>query len=438
MINLNDVSSKLSLDRLELDNLDTQYQDLFKSRGDNPLRDIKRELKKDAIGVEFHCLLAGFRGSGKSTELVKMQQEIQDDFLVLNLSIKAELDPINFDYTSLMILIMERLFECASENKIHLKASLLESIYNWTASEEFNSVKTFSADLKAEVGADIKFTIPYLTKFFANVRGVSNVSHMAKTIINRVVEHQLNDLINHCNDLIRDIRLQLYKQNKGLLIIVEDTDKLSYEKAEELFYTHSHIFRKLKTNFIFTFPIALKCSHLSNIIIGVFDNNVFELPMVKINFKDGQKNQEAYNELTNLIQKRIGLENFEHLEILNNAIAKSGGSIRDLFRLIRDAANSALNDDRNIISDSDFKNAYMRLKRAYKETIAEKRTKNGIITSDDYYATLKKLNDSKDKQLDNNETDLDLRHNLCILGYNGEGWYDVHPAVKDLLIDKGM
>lgn len=436
MSGLDNIYSSLSLESLELEQLDSKYQDLYKSRGDNPLKRIKRQLLSDSNHGEFHCLLAGFRGSGKSTELVKMQQEIQDKFLVLNLSIKTELDPINFNYTNLIILMMEKLFKCAEENELPLNSLLLESIHNWTATEEFDKVKSFSSELKAEVGGDIKFTIPFFSKFFASIRGVSNVNYNAKETINRVIEHQLSDLIDLCNDTLRDIRYQLFKIDKELLIIIEDTDKLSYEKAQELFYTHSPVFRKLRTNLVFTFPIALKCSQLSNIIIGIFDNNVFELPMVKINFKDGTPNQEAIDDLTHLISKRIDVSLFDNKEIVTNAILKSGGCIRDLFRLIRDAADSALDDDRLKINEADFNTAYMRLKRAYKETIAEKRTENGVITAEQYYATLKKLAISTTKQLDNNEEDLDLRHNLCILGYNGEGWYDVHPAVKDLLLER--
>ena len=34
-------------------------------------------------------------------------------------------------------------------------------------------------------------------------------------------------------------------------------------------------------------------------------------------------------------------------------------------------------------------------------------------------------------------TELDLRNNLTILGYNGEHWSDVHPVVMDILKERG-
>jgi len=33
---------------------------------------------------------------------------------------------------------------------------------------------------------------------------------------------------------------------------------------------------------------------------------------------------------------------------------------------------------------------------------------------------------------------MELKHNLCILGYNTDTWYDVHPAVKEILKEKGL
>jgi hypothetical protein len=42
------------------------------------------------------------------------------------------------------------------------------------------------------------------------------------------------------------------------------------------------------------------------------------------------------------------------------------------------------------------------------------------------------------KKVNNTEEILDLRQNLCILGYNGDGWCDVHPLVKDILIERNL
>ncbi|SIR44439.1 P-loop NTPase fold protein [Chryseobacterium sp. RU33C] len=436
MSKLETIYKVLSLKQLSVDQLDEYYCDLFSSRGDNPIKRIKRRLLQDKTG-ELHCLLAGFAGCGKSTELNKMQKELENDFFVLNISIQDELDPVNFNYTDLIILIMQRLFEYANDNNLHIVPSLLENIKNWTTSEEISKVKEFSNDFETSIGAEAGFSIPLLSKFFTTLKNVTKLNYSAKKTINEVVEHKLADLLSLCNDLIREISHALLTNNKGLLIIVEDTDKLNIEIASKLFHIHSSVFTSLRTNMIFTYPIALKCSHISNIINGAFDSNVYELPMVKVYHKNGTENAEGINDLIELIKKRDVYDCIESEDLLVKFIQSSGGCIRDLFRMIIDAADYALDDDLEIIEEKHFNKAFIKLKRSYKETIAEKIKEDGsVISANDYYEALEKLNKSTIKQLDNSEVDLDLRHNLSILGYNGEGWYDVHPVVKEILKER--
>jgi len=33
---------------------------------------------------------------------------------------------------------------------------------------------------------------------------------------------------------------------------------------------------------------------------------------------------------------------------------------------------------------------------------------------------------------------MDLKHNMCILGYNGDVWFDFYPVVKEILKDKNL
>lgn len=437
MSKLESIYKILSLYALPIDDLDRYYYDLFASRGDNPIKKIKRRLIDSKPSGELHFLLSGFRGCGKSTELNKMQQELEDEFLVVNLSIHNELDPVNFIYTDLIILIMQRLFESANEYNLIINQTLLQNIEAWTNSEEIEKVKEFSNDFKVGVEGEVGWSIPFLSKFFATLKNISKINYSAKKTINEVVEHQLTDLLTYCNDLIRDISLELYNQNKDLLIIVEDTDKLNIEIATKLFHIHSSVFTSLRTNMIFTYPIALKCSQLSTIINATFDNNSFELPMVKIFNKNGTENPLGISALEGLIEKRGISDCFENKEVLKKFILSSGGCIRDLFRMIIDASDFAIEDNLDKINDEHYKKAFIKLKRSYRETIAEKEKPDGTkIKAEEYYKVLSELNKNSLKQLDNSEISLDLRHNLCILGYNGEGWYDVHPVVREILKER--
>ncbi len=76
---------------------------------------------------------------------------------------------------------------------------------------------------------------------------------------------------------------------------------------------------------------------------------------------------------------------------------------------------------------------------SYENTIAEKWVnKELIISVDEYYQTLKAVAERKTKKVHNTAALLDLRHNLCILGYDDEGWCDVHPVVRTILQEREL
>ena len=89
--------------------------------------------------------------------------------------------------------------------------------------------------------------------------------------------------------------------------------------------------------------------------------------------------------------------------------------------------------------DGDIKKGIQRLKNDYANTISDNRKVDGnFIAAQDYFNTLVEVATSTTKKPNNTEALLDLRQNLCVLGYNGENWVDVHPLVKDILRDKGL
>ena len=70
--------------------------------------------------------------------------------------------------------------------------------------------------------------------------------------------------------------MQLHKINKkGLLIIVEDLDKLDLPKAEELFYNYSSQITQIQANAIYTFPISLMYHYRFTSIRNYYDHNFY-------------------------------------------------------------------------------------------------------------------------------------------------------------------
>ncbi len=435
MVSIAEIYDRLSPEPLQGDDLKRYYVDSFAGRGDNPMISLKRLLQSKPDG-KLQILFSGYRGCGKSTELNELQREISDDFIVLNFSVLKDLDPVNINYVELFVIAMEKLFDVVDKHNIRINPQLFASVSEWSHSVEIEKITKLTGDALLEAGAEVKVSAPLFARFFAKMRASANASYSTKRTIIENIEPRLSDFISHCNALIREIKSHLPESGKkGLIIIIEDLDKLSVEKAEELFFNHSHILSTLQTHVIFTFPISLRHHQKATVIKGNFDED-FELPMLKVHDKQGKPflGREAMYEI---ITCRTGTACFEPPELVYEFIDISGGCLRDLFRMIRNAADNALNNEREVITRVDYTKSFFKLRRDYENTIAEKRVNNEVITSvAEYYETLKTLALSTTKKVDNTEAVLDLRQNLCILGYNDEGWCDVHPVVRTILCER--
>jgi hypothetical protein len=380
--------------------------------------------------------LPGHRGCGKSTELVRLEKEIGADFLILRFSVVRELDFLNLNYIEVFIALMEKLFEFVTkESKIKLQKKLLESITNWTASREIEEIRDRYMGVGVDAGVSGEFSAFTLFKFFVNFRASARASSSLKETIKKNVEPKLSELISNCNMLINEIKNQLEKiEKKGIVLIIEDLDKVDLSTGEDIFYTHSPQLTQLNCHCIYTFPIAL----LYNIRFNTIKNNYDEcycLPMIKVLTKENKEFTKGIGIIKNIIQKRMALTLFKDEKIVKRIIKKSGGCLWDIFRMIKDAADQAIDRGQDQIDDEDYKAAYNALKNDYNHTISENKEKG--IKVEEYYKTLADCAGDKNKKPPETDILLDLRHNLTILNYNGDDWSDVHPIVKDILKERG-
>ncbi|MEM6804125.1 MAG: hypothetical protein AAF696_22160 [Bacteroidota bacterium] len=434
---IDDIYKAFRSQPLKVEEMDAFYEDVASARSNsNPRRRMKRLIKRSELNGE-QILFVGYKGSGKSTELNHLEMELQDDFLVINFSVMSELDPVHLQYIELFIVTMEQLFHKADEEKLDIKKELLQRIANWGSTKEILKIRDEYFGAELEAGVELKPEVPFLAKFFAKFKTSAKNSQSLKVSLKNNVEPKLSDLIEHCNDLIKEIRLALQKQGKeNLLIIIEDLDKIPPDRAEDLFFNYINQLTLLRAHVIFTFPVSLYHSIRFNQIRNYF-TSIQELFIIKVAEKDGGKVEEGIEAMRQVVKARLEIDNFEEEIILEKMILKSGGCLRDLFYLIREAAEFSLDDDREKINQSDYEKAYLRLKRDYENTIADYMEDGKVkYGAAQYYEVLNELAASEDKNIENTEIILHLRQNLCILGYNGEGWYDVHPIVKDILKDR--
>ncbi len=405
--------------------------------GDEAFPHLKRNLLNDPHGSN-HYLFAGARGCGKSTELLHLQIELEKDgFLVVNFSVRTELEPNSLTHIDLLIATLKKLFEAANNYGLAIDEEFLKPITNWVkkVSTEETITKSFGGEIKA--GGGFKMPFKGFFELFSTLTAQAKYDRDFTKTIHSEEDHLISELINAGNLLIKEIKRELESQGKGLLVIIEDLDKLDLKKGEEIFFNYVSRLVAFEMNTIYTFPIALYYNVQFNVARSAV-TDVFVLPMIMTHNIDGSPKMEGgQSKLKELLDKRMDLSLFENEEVMFNFIKYCGGSIFDLFRMINGAINFALNRERDVILSEDWEKASNRAIDNYQAMISDRIEGDKVITSSaQYFAALVRVAKDTTKKANNTWEELQLRQNLCLLSYNGRGWIDVHPLVKEVLIEK--
>jgi hypothetical protein len=161
------------------------------------------------------------------------------------------------------------------------------------------------------------------------------------------------------------------------------------------------------------------------------------LPMIKVYNKDGAEHDTGIAAIRQIVAKRMETTLFADEIVLKTMILNSGGVLRDLFEMIEVAANSADYGQAAKIQAEHGEYALQRLKSKYHDMITVTDEKASGLTTAKLYDTLVEIANSPLKKFPLDEILLLLLSCLAVVEYNGEQWFDVHPAVKSLLIDMG-
>jgi Cdc6-like AAA superfamily ATPase len=135
---------------------------------------------------------------------------------------------------------------------------------------------------------------------------------------------------------------------------------------------------------------------------------------------DGAPDVEGRNALKEVVTRRVSAEVFSGTA-LEEVIALSGGLLRDLVRLVRDAALIALTEGKATITSEIVHQVAAEVGNDYRR-----------LLTPEHYDALKKAQQSK--QISSDESMRQLLENLSLLEYrNTITWCDVHPIVRTLL-----
>jgi Cdc6-like AAA superfamily ATPase len=152
--------------------------------------------------------------------------------------------------------------------------------------------------------------------------------------------------------------------------------------------------------------------------------NIYILPNLKTQLRDGAPDKEGPPRLRDILTRRV-----EETLFTSNALTAlaelSSGIPRELIALARRACLEARKSDRPLIDEE-----------AVKQAARSKRMDYQVLLTTQQLDLLRQV--QRTKRVENDEAHRALLHNLSALEYrNDEGvWYDVHPLIKPLLAEE--
>ncbi len=287
-------------------------------------------------------LLAGHIGSGKSTELRRVQRELEtghDRFFTVFCQVLEDIDPSDADFPDVLLAIMRRVAcECRERLGVELKPGYFR--------QRLDELKKF---LDTEVKLESLTMESALGSFTAAIKS----SPSTRDQIRKILEPTTERWIDAANDVLGEAVTEVQKKGyAGIAIIVDDLDKLSMLHQPELrgsvaerLYMERHVqLTSFRCHMIYTIPIALAYSCKEREIANRYGMTAPPVvPMTKILDHEGKKHEPGFKKFRAVIARRLesagATENdvFADDAVRDRIIKCSGGQPRFLITMIRDA-----------------------------------------------------------------------------------------------------
>ncbi|MDP6360933.1 MAG: hypothetical protein QF473_37825 [Planctomycetota bacterium] len=432
---LTDVAAQATTDPLELG--DKRYVDMSAGRESDDLKYLRMHIEdRSAEDNQFaKVAFTGHRGCGKTTELYRLERDLGPRFLALHLSIDNDLLS-DCKYTDLLLWLTESLVErsCKDPRLATLDAGLVKDVTDWFTQETLETTQKVKSEIELTAQAEpsgLGGSLGLLARVKSMVQ--SSVEH--RRHVRRVLQSYGAELVRKVNLLLDNAHEVLGASGITDLLIVQDNlEKMPAEPSKILFFDHGDLLKQLRAHVIYTVPIAMILAPWD---IGKVFDNTWSMPMVKTSHPSGEDCEEGINALVGLLDGRVVVNRvFESRAVAEEMVRFSGGSVRDLIRLLNTAQMAARVDGKTSIDIDSVKQAVKKMRIEFERL---------LIPGSVYYPLLARVHRSKSAQfLDEGDASPDkvqadreffsqLLFNASVMEYNGErSWYDVHPIITQI------
>lgn len=426
--------------REALPSTDKRYVDLYQQR---PEADPKRKLLRtlQLSGDQSLQFFSGFRGSGKSTELLRLKLELANKhhYNVFYADAAQYIGPNEpLDVSLLRIALIGSL--CVElDRKLGVKdpgAGFFNVIGRWVKGF-FPELDKVSLELPFKA---LKLSIDFKTSF---TRSPEFRSELRKFLANRqgALDEQIKAFLATLSERLAEsvesrkgivLIFDQLEQDPGALIATSDRSEI-IQSAKQLFQNERDSLKLPGVHVILTVP-----SWLKTVLKGVPIIFVPNFPLWKRDPARTEREPEM-NLMREIVTKRFVLTKGEHQgdyldtflgkpdgkgqrQVVDTLIRASGGFIRDLLRLLQTVVRDALTPpvDQTIVTGAihELRQSYMPIVTKDAEALHRMMTTREVGIADSSDEEIARLANLMNTQ-------------MAFFFLNGEDWFDVHPLLRD-------
>ena len=435
MTSINEFHNKLlnTAYRGEDIDIESYYVQRAEEKVDDRVEEIKQALRLEEIPGCY--LFSGHRGAGKTTELLRLTNELNDSGIAAFYCNLANYLDINDPKKAQTELIFSALAGLSSA----VKAKYGENVLQESIWERINDMLQTSVTLTpklampgSESGVGIEFSLQ------------ENESFKRELIQFAEKSSQFNQEVQDFADILCEL-IQKQSGKQKIVLILDSLERLStplgqeqtlFNSLKELFFDHPERLTLPGISMIYTVPpyIEVVLPNVSKDYTAMFYLHNFTVINKPEADKQATKNAAGTAKMVDIVDRRYGeWHNYISRDVLEHLAWLSGGHVRRYLALICQLLRKAE------LAGTHFPVSDLRsdaLRRAISE---EARPLKWLIAEDRRWLDLIRQSSGEfTKHIENLEDDLPsimrlFDHSLVLNYQNGEIWYQAPPIVYDHL-----
>ena len=388
----------------------------------DPVYHLERHIKfKDVESIQF---FSGFKGSGKTTELLRLKQRLsQADYIVLYANALDYINPSGIlDITDLLLSIASALGDKLSDPAVLGRNLQLPSFGD--------RMESFFKSIKVEPGLNLPLNWLSLKVEMKDSPSFRQRLQTALASHINVLKEEVNRFVQDCVKAVDQHQQAMGAGNRSIVFLFDSleqirggtsTESLVQESVEKVFTNHLSKLKFPYLHMVYTVPPWLK-------FVASTVGSMVVLPSVRQWGPDAVRSpyQPGQNALRRVLLRRFGEDGCKRLfgpsyqSAMQPLIDQCGGHFRDLLRLAGQAmlATRVLPIPARVIEHA--------IQKVRSDFLP-------ILVSDAQW--LKRISDTRAADPRSTEDRIRLIRfldgHMVLYLRNGQEWYDVHPLIRE-------